>query len=208
MMTPTLELFMSVLAASAEDTFTPHRDTVIMDGGMQFWAGLSYGAASLVNYLYLSGLIRLATPAMLGLVWMAATAAFVLFGVILKVGTERALLREPGFKRFRALWGSLILGAGFLIGALIIMMNRFGLGANTAFIVSPIALSVYGIGWRLAAVTTCRKWPNLLSVGAFLCAIYLATLAGTPQQSLVYTLCLVAFAIIPGLLLLLRRSAI
>jgi len=50
------------------------------------------------------------------------------------------------------------------------------------------------------------KWPNLLSVGSFLCAVYLATLAGTPQQSLVYTLCLIVFAVLPGIALLLRKT--
>lgn len=198
---------MSAITFTADETHAAsHSSGVVIDGGMQLWAGLAYGSASFVNYLVLSGVVHLPHPGMIGMVWMAATAAFVLFGVILKVGTDRVLLKDPGFRRFRATWGSLILGAAFLVGALIIMMMKFGQGANIPFITAPIAMVVYGIGWRLAAVMSGRKWPNLLSVGSFLCAVYLATLAGTPQQSLVYTLCLVVFAVLPGVALLLRKT--
>ncbi len=179
---------------------------VRIDGGMQFWAGLSYGSASLVNYLILTGQIHLPPP-MIGMVWMGASAVFILFGIVLKVGTPRALLTDPAFRRFRAIWVSLLLGAAFLIAALIIMMLKFQLGANIAFVVSPIAMSVYGIGWRVAAVTSGQRWLHLLSFGSFACALGLAALAGSPNQSLVYSLGLVVFAIIPGLMLLLRRPA-
>ncbi len=53
---------------------------------------------------------------------------------------------------------------------------------------------------------TGRRWTGLLSLGCFAGAIGLAVLAGQPEQSLVYTLCLVVFAVIPGLLLMLRRT--
>ena len=192
---------MSTLALDAKAT----QSTAVIDGSVQFWAGLCYGSASLVNYLVLSGVIHLPHPAMIGMVWMAATAAFILFGLVLKVGVDRTLLQDPGFRRFRALWGSLILGAMFLVGSVIIILSRFDMAQQASFIVSPIALCIYGIGWRMAAVMSGRKWPNLLCVGCFLCAPYLASLAGTPQQSLVYSLCLVVLAILPGLYLLLRR---
>ncbi|MDV6332232.1 hypothetical protein [Asticcacaulis sp. 201] len=179
---------------------------IAMDGGMMFWAGLCYGTASLSNYLVMSGYIHLLHPAMIGLIWMGATAAFMLFGVILKVGSDRLLLQQPAVKRFRAIWTGLIVGAAVLIAALMIMMAKFDLGSNASFIVSPIALGVYGIGWRVAAVMTGSRWPNLLTMGCFAGAIGLAALAGTAAQSLAYSLCLVVFAVIPGLALLLRQQ--
>ena len=198
---------MTSLALEHED-IAPVPTPVAIDGGMQMWAGLSYGSASLVNYLVLSGAIHLPNPAIIGLVWMAATAAFILFGIVLKVGTDRRQLQDAGVRRFRSLWGSLILGAMVLVVTVIVLMSRFDLAQQSSFVVSPIAMAIYGIGWRMAAVTSGRKWPNLLSVGCFLSAPYLATLAGTAQQSLVYTLCLAAFAVLPGLYLLLRRPVV
>ena len=179
---------------------------VTLDGGMQFWAGLSYGAASLVNYLVLSGRLVLPSPAMIGLVWMAASAAFVLFGVVLKVGSDPMLRLDAGHRRFRAVWLSLILGAFVVIAVLAIVLGKLTPGFNISLLTAPIALSVYAVGWRVAAIMSGRRWPGLLSLGCFIGALGLAALAGQPEQALVYTLCLVAFAVIPGLLLMLRRA--
>jgi len=195
---------MSSLALAGDDVRAP--SSVAIDGGMQFWAGLCFGSASFVNYLVLSGTIHLPHPGLIGLVWMAATAGFILFGLVFKVGTDRAQLQDPAFRRFRALWGTLIIGAMIMVGTLILLMSRFGIAEQSSFVVSPINLCIYGIGWRLVAVTSGRKWPNLLSLGCFVCAPLLAFLAGTPTQSLVYTGCLIVFAVIPGLALLLRSG--
>ena len=190
-------------------TYAPATDTtssgIALDGGVQFWAGLSYGSASLVNYLVLAGLVHLPHPAMIGLVWMAASVAFVLFGVVLKVGSDPMLRLDPGHRRFRAIWLSLILGAFAVIAAMAIVLAKLAPGFNVSLLSAPITLSVYAVGWRVAGIMTGRRWPGLLSLGCFAGALGLAALAGQPEQSLVYTLCLVAFAVIPGLVLMLRR---
>ncbi len=189
-------------AYAAADFVKSKTSVVAMDGSLQFWAGLSYGSASLVQYLVLSGRLHLPHPAMIGLVWMVASVAFILFGVILRVGSDHLLRQDPAVRRFRAVWGSLILGAAVVIIALIIMMVKFGQGASSNAVVSPIAMAAYGIGWRVAAVLSGKRWPNLLSLGCFATAIGLASLAGTAEQSLVYTVSLVIFAIVPGLFLM------
>ena len=193
-------------AYATADLVKPETTAVAMDGSLQFWAGLSYGSASLVQYLVLSGRLHLPHPAMIGLIWMVASIAFVLFGVILRVGSDHLLRKDPAVRRFRAVWGSLILGAAVVIIALIIMLVKLGLGGSSNTIVSPIAMAAYGIGWRVAAVLSAKRWPNILSVGCFASAIALASLAGTAEQPLVYALSLVIFAILPGLYLM-RRTA-
>jgi hypothetical protein len=177
-----------------------------MEGGMMFWAGSSFGTASFVQYLILSGHIVLPHPALMGLIWMAAAFVFVLFAFVFKVGSDRLMLQQPAVRRFRAVWGTLILGAAVVIAALMIMMVKFGAGANTSFIISPIALSVYGIGWRVSGVMTGKAWAKWLSWGAFAGVIGLALLAGHSEQSLAYTAALIVFAILPGLSLLLRPA--
>jgi len=193
---------MSTLAITSTDDTSA---SVALDGGMQFWAGLSYGTASFIQYLVLTGRLHLPHPAMIGLVWMAASIAFLVFGVFWKLGSDPLLLKDPSHRRFRAVWVSLILGAFVIIAALGIMLHRLDPALNLNMLTAPIALCVYGIGWRAAAVMTARSWPNLLSLGAFAGAVMLAFLAGTPEQSLGYTLGLLAFAVVPGGLLLLRR---
>ena len=193
-------------AAYAIPNETAEPAGITLDGGMQFWAGLSYGSASLVNYLVLSDRLHLSNPAMIGLVWMAASVAFILFGVVLKVGSDPMLRLDPGHRRFRAIWLSLILGAFAVIAALSIILAKLAPGFNISLLTAPVALSVYAVGWRVAGIMTGRRWTGWLSLGCFAGAIALAFLAGQPEQSLVYTLCLLVFAVIPGLLLMLRRA--
>lgn len=193
-------------ATPTDTSADPDVPAVALDGGMQFWAGLSYGSASLVNYFVLSGRLHLPHPAMIGLVWMAASVAFVLFGVVLKVGSDPMLRLDPGHRRFRAIWLSLILGAFAVMTALAIVLSKLAPGFNISLLSAPITLSVYAVGWRVAGIMTGRRWPGLLSLGCFAGALGLAALAGQPEQSLAYTLCLVAFAVIPGLVLMLRRA--
>lgn len=196
----------SSLSARAyiEEPASENTGHIAMDGGLMFWAGLSFGTASFVQYLILSGILTLPNPAMMGLLWMGATVAFILFGVTLKIGIDPLRLRDPAFRRFRAFWGSLILGGAIVIGALMIIMVKFHVGPASAFIVSPIAISVYGIGWRVAAIMTGKRWANFLALGAFASAPLLASLAGSPAQSLTYTACLLIFAVVPGLYLMMR----
>lgn len=177
-----------------------------LDGGMMLWAGLSFGAASLVQYLTLANLIRLPHPAMAGLIWMAAMAVFVVGGLVLKIGSKRSHLDHPAVRRFRSIWLSLILGALVVTAALAVVLVKAHLGATAAFISAPIMTSVYGVGWRIAGVMSGNKLFNLLSLGGFAAAIGLAMLAGMPEQSLGYAMALVCLAVLPGAVLMTRQA--
>jgi len=179
---------------------------VTLDGGMMLWAGLSFGTASLVQYLALANVIRLPNPAMTGLIWMAAMVVFVVGGIVLKIGSKRSHLDHPAVKRFRSIWLSLILGALVVTAALIVVLIKAHLGATAAFISAPIMTSVYGVGWRIAGVMSGKKLFNILSLGGFAAAIGLAALAGTPEQSLGYAAALVCLAVLPGAMLMRRQA--
>ncbi len=179
---------------------------VTLDGGMMLWAGLSFGTASLVQYLILANIIHLPNPAMSGLIWMAAMAVFVVGGIVLKIGSRRSHLDHPAVKRFRSIWLSLILGALVVTAALVVVLVKAHLGATAAFISAPIMTSVYGVGWRIAGVMSGNKLFNILSLGGFAAAIGLAWLSGTPEQSLGYAAALVCFAVLPGAVLMTRQA--
>ncbi len=186
-----------------EDAGAP---SVTLDGGMMLWAGLSFGSASLVQYLTLANLIHLPHPAMAGMVWMVAMAVFVMGGIVLKIGSKRSHLDHPAVKRFRSIWLSLILGALVVTAALVVVLVKAHLGATAAFISAPIMTSVYGVGWRIAGVMSGNKAFTFLSLGSFAAAIGLAALAGMPEQSLGYAAALVCFAVLPGAVLMTRQA--
>jgi hypothetical protein len=177
-----------------------------LDGGMMLWAGLSFGSASLVQYLTLANLIHLPNPAMAGMIWMVATVVFVMGGVVLKIGSRRSHLDHPAVRRFRSIWLSLILGAFVVTAALVVVLVKAHLGATAAFISAPIMTSVYGVGWRIAGVMSGNKIFNLLSLGGFAAAIGLACLSGMPEQSLGYAGALACLAVLPGAVLMTRQA--
>jgi hypothetical protein len=179
---------------------------VTLDGGMMLWAGLSFGTASLVQYLTLANLIHLPNPAMAGMIWMVAMLVFVLGGIVFKIGSRKSHLDHPEVKRFRSIWLSLILGALVVTAALVVVLIKAHLGATAAFISAPIMTSVYGVGWRIAGVMSGKKLFNILSLGGFAAAIGLAALAGQPEQSLGYAAALVCLAVLPGAMLMRRQA--
>lgn len=174
----------------------------ILDGGMMLWAGLSFGTASFVQYLTQTDIIHLPSPALTGVIWMAAMAVFVLGGVVFKLGSSRAHLDHPAVRRFRSIWLSLILGGMVVTAALIVVLIRAKAGAVSAFVSAPVMTCVYGAGWRIAGVMSGRKIFGYLSLGSFAAAIGLACLAGTAGQSLAYAATLLCFAVVPGALLM------
>jgi len=190
----------------AETEFSDASPATMLDGGMMLWAGLSFGAASLVQYLTLANIIHLPNPAMAGLIWIAAMVVFIMGGIVFKVGSKRSHLDHPAVKRFRSIWLSLILGALVVTAALVVVLVKAHLGATAAFISAPIMTSVYGVGWRIAGVMSGNKLFNVLSLGGFAAAIALAALAGMPEQSLGYTAALVCFAVLPGAALMTRQA--
>ena len=196
---------MSTTYAQADFEDSPPASATL-DGGMMLWAGLSYGTASLVQYLALANVIHLPHPAMAGLIWMVAAAVFILGGVVLKIGSKRSHLDHPAVKRFRSIWFSLILGAMIVTAALVVVLVKAHLGATAAFISAPIMTSVYGVGWRIAGVMCGNKLFNLLSLGGFAAAIGLACLAGMPEQSLGYAVALLCLAVLPGAALMSRQA--
>lgn len=197
---------MSTTAYAQTDFDNAQSAAVTLDGGMMLWAGLSFGTASLVQYLTLANLIHLPNPAIAGLVWMVAMVVFVVGGIVLKIGSKRSHLDHPAVKRFRSIWLSLILGALVVTAALVVVLVKAHLGATAAFISAPIMTSVYGVGWRIAGVMSGNKMFTILSLGSFAAAIGLAALAGMPEQSLGYAAALVCFAVLPGAVLMTRQA--
>ncbi|MGZ3304703.1 MAG: hypothetical protein ACXU8U_02480 [Asticcacaulis sp.] len=192
---------MSVFSADA-DLADTEITGFALDGGMMLWAGLSFGTASFLQYLTLTGRLHLPNPAWTGLIWMGAVAVFIMGGVVFKLGSDRKRLSHPSVQRFRAIWLSLIFGGFVVTAALIAVMVRSHLGSAAAFVSAPVMTAVYGVGWRIAGVMSGRKIFIYLSLASFAAAIGLGALAGTAEQSLAYASALVVFAIIPGALLM------
>ena len=70
----------------------------------------------------------------------------------------------------------------------------FVLNTITMFVVS-----VYGVGWALAATITRQGWMSVTAFFTFLTVPVLGALVGSGQEFLAYAITLVLIAVIPGL---------
>jgi hypothetical protein len=194
----TLHDDIAYMKSLAEDGSRP-----VIRGAPIFWAGLVFGAASLAQYGFQSGLLPLGNPWYPVAAWLGAG---VVFGLTFLLPTgQRACSPHPAARAVQSVWSAV----GLAIAALGLCMITAGsrihsIEAMTALI-APMILILYGIGWWVAAVVSSQGWLKWICAGCFLVAPGLAFLATLPEQMLAYAGCLILFATLPGLILM--RSA-
>jgi hypothetical protein len=83
----------------------------------------------------------------------------------------------------------------FCAGAVVMAYRGqpFVLNTITLFVVS-----VYGIGWALAAIITRQGWMSVTAFLTFLAVPLFGALAGTGQEFLAYGIALILIAVLPG----------
>lgn len=195
------------MTAAALSIDTPVRPaSAPIDGSPMFWAGLIFGSMNVVQFAIRSGYAQIPGP-MIGLMWMGALFTFIMAAFVLKIGSSAALRAQPEVRAFRKQWGRLILGGAALIGVVMGVLGYLKLYALMPVVPAPLALIIYAIGWRMAAVSSGRAGFNGLSVAAIVAAaglVAVAVYAGPAWQALAYALVLFTLAAAPGLALILN----
>lgn len=180
------------------------RNAPMIGGSMLAWAGLIFGAASLVFYAELSGAID---PPGSGLVWLVAMILYAVIGTTIVV----RIRSQPGYMAPRnqatgAAWSSV----GYAIFAIWIAFALASVRTGEEvimFMFAPVILALYGLGWSVAASLSPKAWLKAAAGAAFVSAIATAWYAGEAEQFLVYAAALVLTALIPGLVLMRRARA-
>jgi hypothetical protein len=73
--------------------------------------------------------------------------------------------------------------------------------AAISYLIAPVVLILYGIGWWVGGAIANRRWVKMTAFGSFLAAPVIGLLAGRPEQLLAYAACLILFTTVPGILL-------
>jgi hypothetical protein len=173
----------------------------VIDGVPMFWAGLVYGGANLVQYMVRTGDLKLSGP-QLGMMWMGATALFIAAAFVFKLGVNKAFAQRPEVRRFRAIWGSLLIGIALAVIAAMTVLGKYQQFALMPFMIAPIGLMLYAAGWRIAAIMSRNATFNILAVASVAAGFGLAFSAGQVWQPMAYALCLFALAMTPGFILM------
>ena len=84
----------------------------------------------------------------------------------------------------------------FCTGAVVMAYRGQPFALNT---ITMFVVSVYGIGWALAATITRQGWMSVTAFFTFLTVPVFGALVGSGQEFLAYAITLVLIAVIPGL---------
>jgi hypothetical protein len=160
-------------------------------------AGLSYTAASLVQWAIVTGRATLSTSSSL-FVWLGATVVFMILAFAAKARWGASSNRGPVSRANRSVW----IGTGLGIGAISVayFLAAYTTG-NWMFmnLMASTVLAFYGAAWLVSAAMNQARAPGLLSAGCFIAAALLGLLINSPNLLLAYAAALVLFALIPGL---------
>lgn len=177
----------------------------LKNGASLFWAGLLYGAASIGQYAQIEGwLPRTLVVSMV--IWFGAS---IVFGVLaFTSGLDR--WRNNPSTTSRAS-GSAWSAVGFAIVAFLLCVafvsSRVANFSAVTFVIAPVILLMYGMGWWVSATMSSQKWLKWIAFGCFASAPLLGLMAGMPEELLAYTACLFLFATVPGYILMRAEKA-
>lgn len=160
-------------------------------------AGAVFGAANLFQWSVMNGLWL--HPAALSLSWPVAVAVFLITVRRLRRGGGEAAQQAAGWSRF------------FIVSQICAALGLAGLSVwrgdwSMMMWMSPVGLALYAVGWGLGALNSGRQWMGGIAVATTLAAAAMTRLIGTPDQYLAYASALIAFVLIPGLLMAASRK--
>jgi hypothetical protein len=177
------------------------RTAPTLGGTMLVSAGVVFAIASVGQWTLASGAI-VAGPWSSAIIWGSALAVFFVSLVIFRISMRgRPGVNALGSRAAGAAWGGVGWGIMTLMVVINIIANRMH-SMIPLMLLPSMVLTLYGVGWSVAAVVSRRAWLWAIAVGAYLAAIVVAWFSDTPSVFLIYAACLVGLLAVPGLMLM------
>lgn len=177
----------------------------LKNGATLFWAGLLYGGASVAQYAMIIGWLPRSSALSAG-IWFGAS---ILFGILAFVfGCGRVCVKgSVGNRASASAWSAVGIGIIAFIACVAIIANIYRIFEPLSYLMAPVILLLYGMGWWVSALMSGQAWLKLVSLGCFAAAPAISFLAGQPIQMLAYAGCLFLFAMVPGIVLMRAERA-
>ncbi|MGN6366377.1 hypothetical protein [Asticcacaulis taihuensis] len=177
----------------------------LRNGATLFWAGLLYGLAAIGQYAMIVGWLP-KSGAVSAFIWFGAS---ILFGIIATVFCfDRLRIKGSVSNRATAsAWSAVGLGIVAFLISVAVIANIYQNFEPLSYLIAPVILLFYGMGWWVSAQMSGLGWLKLISLGSFVAAPAVSCLAGQPVQMLAYAGCLFLFAMVPGLVLMRAEKA-
>lgn len=175
------------------------QDAPLMAGPYLVAGGGWFAAASLVQWFPVRDLLGLG-PQQAVLAWLVAAAGFAVHLAVL-LRRDRARAENHSNRAINAVWS----GIGFAIFAFWLGIALMSWRRGDAFLMNSISLqvlSLYAVGWVVAAAMTGQRWMHVNALIALAAVPTLGLLVGTGHEYIVYAIALVLTAVLPGLRLM------
>lgn len=172
----------------------------LKNGATLFWAGLLYGLASVAQYAMTVG--WLPRTNLVGIaIWFGTSLVFGVLATYLGFARRREACSATDRASGHA-WAAVGLGIMAFIATVIIVAYRSHEFSATSFLMAPVILLMYGMGWWVSGKMSGIGWVKLVALGCFVAAPVLGLMSGMPEQLLAYAVCLTLFATVPGFVLM------
>lgn len=171
------------------------QDAPLMAGPYLVAGGGWFAAASLVQWFPVRDLLGLG-PQQAVLAWLVAAAGFAVHLTVL-LRRDRARAENHSNRAINAVWS----GIGFAIFAFWLGIALMSWRRGDAFLMNSISLqvlSLYAVGWIVAAAMTGQRWMRSNAMIALAAVPMLGLLVGTGHEYIVYAIALVLTAVRPG----------
>jgi len=176
----------------------------LQGGAILLAAGLTFGTASVLHWLTMTGLAPWPMAAV-NVIWPAITLVFVVFATIEGYRARgKAGVRTAANRASATVWTSVGIGIFTLFLSMMLIGLRQGgeAGRMALWLVPSIIMVFYGLGWAVSATMMRSALLWRLSVASFVAAPGLAAFTGSPWQYLLYAACLFGLMALPGWLLM------
>ncbi|MFN3838463.1 MAG: hypothetical protein ACK4MI_12195 [Brevundimonas sp.] len=177
------------------------RHAPLLAGPILVTAGVVFGSTSLIQWAIQSGLVRLNPWSQLW-IWIIAGAVFAV-ALTLLIGRIKGKpgINSAGNKAVGAAWSAV--GYGIFVTWLALAVLSIKTGNWSWMAVMPTAVLVaYGSAWMIGAAMTKIRWMSFTALAAYAGAVAVAWFIDSPLIYLVFTVVLLAIALVPGIILM------
>lgn len=174
---------------------TAGQDAPLMAGPYLVAGGGWFAAASLVQWPPLRDLLGLG-PQQAVLAWLVAALGFAVHLAVL-LRRDRGRAENHSNRAINAVWS----GIGFAIFAFWVGIAVMAWRRGDAFLMNSISLqvlSLYAVGWFVAATMTGQSWMRVNALFVLVTVPTLGMLVGTGHEYIAYAIALVLTAVHPG----------
>ncbi len=166
------------------------------NGASLVTAGLVYAVAAIAQYLAIVGILP-GTPWMSAVIWIGATIVFAVLSFMFRFNRHSAN-RSVGGRAAAAIWSGVGIAIMVFILCLIVIANVLKDFSAVSFLIAPVVLILYGVGWWVGGAMSGQAWVKWVAFGSFLAAPLITLMAGRAEQLLAYAVCLILFTTVPG----------